>query len=70
MCVGSARSAGEVDLYAALKACEDLFERFGGHTKAAGLTILGANVVAFKLRFNEAVYAPLPGGELLTSADA
>lgn len=69
MCVGSARSAGEVDLYAALKACEDLFERFGGHTKAAGLTILGANVDAFKLRFNEAVYAQLPGGELIPTAE-
>ena len=69
VCVGSARSAGEVDLYAALKQCEDLFERFGGHTKAAGLTIARGSVDAFKRRFNEAVYAQLPAGELIPVAE-
>lgn len=55
VCVGSARSAGNVNLYAALSACADLFTRFGGHRQAAGLTLPAANVPAFRERFSAAV---------------
>ena len=37
--VGSARSAGAFDLFDALERHRDLLERFGGHTRAAGLTV-------------------------------
>lgn len=36
---GSARSSGGFDLYAAIQACEDCLENFGGHTFAAGMTV-------------------------------
>ena len=67
-CVGSARSAGEVDLYQALKECEDLFLRFGGHKQAAGLTIANENIPAFKERFNQAVLSQLPEKDILPVA--
>ena len=57
VCVGSARSAGDVDIHLALSQCQDLFIRFGGHKQAAGLTLDAANVPAFARRFSEAVEA-------------
>lgn len=64
-CTGSGRSAGGIDLYRALKACEDLFIRFGGHQQAAGLTLTCHNLNAFKLRFDQAVQDQLQGRVLL-----
>lgn len=61
LCVGSARSAGEVDMYAALKTCEDLFLRFGGHKQAAGLTIPFDKMEEFRLRLSRAVTEQLAG---------
>lgn len=60
MCVGSGRAGGDTDLYQALKSCQTLFERFGGHKKAAGLTMRAANVEAFRQAFDEAVKHQLP----------
>jgi single-stranded-DNA-specific exonuclease len=48
---GSGRSISRFDLHAALLACGDLLERFGGHHMAAGLTIRRGNLDAFKERF-------------------
>jgi single-stranded-DNA-specific exonuclease len=64
-CVGSARSAGGIDIYAALKECEDLFLRFGGHRQAAGMTLKPGCLDAFAARFNAAVLAQLNGRELV-----
>ena len=55
MCVGSARSAGEIDIFQALSRCAGLFERFGGHKQAAGLTIRAENVPAFRETLSRAV---------------
>lgn len=55
LCVGSARSAGEIDIYQALSQCAGLFERFGGHKQAAGLTIRAENVPAFREALSRAV---------------
>ncbi len=38
--VGSGRSVPEFDIFEAFSACEDLFVRFGGHSQAAGFTLL------------------------------
>ena len=54
-CVGSARSAGNVDIHKALSECSDLFERFGGHKQAAGLTMKAENLPAFERRLSRAV---------------
>ena len=65
MCTGSGRSAGDIDLYLALKACDDLFSRFGGHRQAAGLTLPYSNLPAFRQRFEQAVRDQLKGRVLL-----
>lgn len=49
---GSGRSISRFDLHAALTACGDLLERYGGHRMAAGLTIRRDQVGAFRERFN------------------
>jgi single-stranded-DNA-specific exonuclease len=48
---GSGRSIPGFDLLAALEACEDHLEGFGGHRAAAGLTIKAENVDAFRAAF-------------------
>ncbi len=45
---GSARSAGEVDLYAALTHCQDCLEQFGGHKMAAGLSLKKDKLAVFQ----------------------
>ena len=47
---GSARSVGTVDLFKAFSACSDLFEHFGGHAGAAGLTFKASRLDEFKER--------------------
>jgi single-stranded-DNA-specific exonuclease len=49
---GSGRSVDSFDLHAAVHACGDLLERFGGHRMAAGLTIRRDMVGVFRERFN------------------
>jgi len=55
VCVGSARSAGDIDIHAALCQCADLFDRFGGHKQAAGLTLRADRVDEFTSRLSRAV---------------
>ena len=50
---GSARSVTGFDIYRAIESCKDLLENFGGHTFAAGVTILEENIEAFKFRLEE-----------------
>ena len=52
---GSARSAGDYHLLDGLTACGDLFERFGGHKQAAGLTITRANISELRRRLSDHV---------------
>lgn len=47
---GSARSVEELPLYTMLESCKDLLLRFGGHTKAAGLTLNTADIDIFRNR--------------------
>ncbi len=48
---GSGRSIPSFDLHAALGACADLLERWGGHRAAAGLSLREENVEAFAQAF-------------------
>jgi single-stranded-DNA-specific exonuclease len=50
---GSGRSIAGFDLAAALRECNDLLVRHGGHAMAAGLTIQPGNLAAFRERLNE-----------------
>jgi single-stranded-DNA-specific exonuclease len=54
---GSGRSIAGVDLYAALAACRDLLERFGGHRMAAGLSIRLDRVPELAARFDAEIAA-------------
>lgn len=56
---GSARSVAGFDIHAAIQQCEDLLEQFGGHTHAAGLTLLPENLEAFRERFEQVVKASI-----------
>src|SRR5688572_22506024 len=50
---GSGRSTSRFDLHAALLACGDLLERYGGHKMAAGLTIHRSRLDEFRERFGD-----------------
>lgn len=74
---GSARSAGGVDLAAALASCSDLLERFGGHAAAAGCHVEGRHVEELRARLEAFVADRPPADErpslsidLVQSADA
>jgi single-stranded-DNA-specific exonuclease len=54
---GSARSVAGVDLMAALEPHRELFERFGGHSQAAGMTIDRTRVDDLRERLEAAVEA-------------
>lgn len=49
---GSGRSISAFDLHAALGECADLFQRYGGHRAAAGLTMDAGQLPAFVERFD------------------
>jgi single-stranded-DNA-specific exonuclease len=50
---GSGRSIAGFDLAAALRGCDDLLLRHGGHAMAAGLSILPEKIDALRQRLNE-----------------
>ena len=55
MCTGSARSAGDIDIHKALTRISDMFERFGGHRQAAGMTLRSDRVEELRERLSQAV---------------
>lgn len=64
---GSARSLPGFSIIDALRTCDDLFERYGGHSAAAGFTIATEHLPALEQRLNEYAAVQLPD-ELLQSA--
>jgi single-stranded-DNA-specific exonuclease len=65
MITGSARTVNDFDIHAALCECEDLLVQFGGHTHAAGLSLLPENLTAFQERFEEVVQRCIQVEDLL-----
>jgi single-stranded-DNA-specific exonuclease len=63
-CRGSSRSIDEFDLMAALKECQDLLSKFGGHTRAAGFNISTRNLDEFKERIYNIARSRLDGLDL------
>src|SRR4051812_4068845 len=61
---GSGRSISTFDLHAALGACSQHLERFGGHRAAAGLSIDPARIDAFADAFGERADAELGAADL------
>jgi single-stranded-DNA-specific exonuclease len=62
---GSARSVQGYDLYAAIEACSDLLESFGGHMFAAGLTLKKENIRPFMERFEQYVNSTISDEQLV-----
>ncbi|MEP0827749.1 MAG: single-stranded-DNA-specific exonuclease RecJ, partial [bacterium] len=62
---GSARSIPGFHLCDALKECEDLLLRYGGHKYAAGLTINPANIEKFRERMKEVSQRMLTDDDLV-----
>ena len=50
---GSARSVENVNIFEALKACEQYIDEFGGHSQAAGVNISEENYEALKASLNK-----------------
>jgi single-stranded-DNA-specific exonuclease len=65
MAYGSARSIGEFHLLNALDSCGDLFEQFGGHAVAAGMTMKKENIEAVRKGLNKYADEHLTDEELI-----
>ena len=61
---GSGRSIAGFDLAAALRECDDLLIKHGGHAMAAGVTINPDQVDAFRTRLNDIARRTLKVGDL------
>lgn len=61
---GSGRSIAGFDLAAALRACDDLLLKHGGHAMAAGLTISPDKIAAFRQRLNDLARRQLQPADL------
>jgi single-stranded-DNA-specific exonuclease len=61
---GSARSIEAYDLFVGLTTCADLFQKFGGHSHAAGLTIERRHLPEFRRRLNAHACANLTDEDL------
>ena len=55
LCVGSGRTAGNIDLAAMIAEAPDLFEKAGGHAAAAGCTLKRDRIGAFRKHFEQYV---------------
>jgi single-stranded-DNA-specific exonuclease len=62
---GSARSIEAYHLYDGLTTCRDLFEKFGGHSHAAGLSIKREHIAEFRRRLNEHAASCLTEDDLI-----
>ncbi len=61
LAIGSARSVGGLDLYELMHPHRDLFQRFGGHPFAAGLSLPVENVPLLREILNQALGQQLGG---------
>lgn len=66
---GSGRSIEAYHLLDGLTACGDLFEKFGGHSHAAGLSIKREHLEEFRRRLNEHAASKLSDEDLIPLVD-
>jgi single-stranded-DNA-specific exonuclease len=70
MAVGSGRSVEGINLIDALRACQSVLHRFGGHSQAAGVTLAVENIPAFREQFEAFIHEhPTPPPDMF-KADA
>ncbi|MFA7319812.1 MAG: single-stranded-DNA-specific exonuclease RecJ [Parcubacteria group bacterium] len=63
---GSLRSVPEVDLMEIIKRCATLVEKFGGHSQAAGVSVLPENIEKFCAKMAAEVEKELEGKEIMS----
>ena len=68
MYVGSARSIDGVNIYNAVRACEDLLVVYGGHEAAAGMTVKKENLPALRKRLNSYLFEKYTNEDFLPTA--
>ena len=68
-CRGSGRSIPEFDLMAALKNCQDLLSKFGGHIRAAGFSLPTRNLAQLQQRLFNLAQDQLAGLDLRPHID-
>jgi len=64
MAKGSARSVQGYSIYDAIRSCDHLLSKFGGHAFAAGLTLPESNLQAFTEALNEVVSKTIQPNQL------
>lgn len=69
VCTASARSIPGFDIYDALSSCNDLFTRFGGHSQAAGFSLLRENIPEFTARIEKYAEEHIPEELLIPQID-
>ena len=68
--VASGRSVEEFNITSALKECQEFLTRFGGHSQACGLTIIGEeNLLKFKEKISAIASEKLAGIELKSAIE-
>lgn len=65
----SGRSIPEFHITEALETCADLLERFGGHSAAAGFSVMNENLTALKERLSQLAHDDLSQKDLRPSLD-
>ncbi len=63
---GSARSAADVDIIQAITHCSDLLLGFGGHPRAAGLSLHVEDLPQFQTRINQEIISKHPEGLVIS----
>ncbi|MBU1924979.1 MAG: single-stranded-DNA-specific exonuclease RecJ, partial [Candidatus Omnitrophica bacterium] len=66
---GSGRSIKNFNMFDTLDKCKHLLKEFGGHEKAAGLSILRENLTEFKTIFNQLAHQLLDVQDLVPALD-
>lgn len=66
---GSCRSIAEYDIVKGLRSCDDLFERYGGHSQAGGFTLRNDRLEEFEERMIEHAASSLAGLDLTPAID-
>lgn len=67
--VASGRSIPEFNIVSAMESCEDILVRFGGHSQAAGLTILTKDIPKLKTRLETYSHRSLDTRKLVKSVE-
>ena len=69
LATGSARSIPSFNIFEALKSCEDLLTKFGGHSQAAGLSLSASDIDAFSKKINHYASTTLKDEDMVKSIE-